>query len=399
MPASSQLSCALDFLDEYGDVAATRLASPEAPAFVLRREWAAYLGSLSDDELAQAESAPEAFVLGRSEVPSTLRELARAAREVTRLERLDGGGEFVEVRERLVKERKSKQIAAFVTLIAELGRDASRLVDVGSGMGHLSRVASGHLSRDALGLEREPRLVELASALASGSAAAYRVADAFDGTLAFESGELALGLHACGEVTDVALVAAAAVGARVAFVSCCLQKLRGTDRPALSMEARARGFSLRREVLGLSNLFGRAQGIEAPQAASLAAREARHSLRLLLAARGLATAAGEEMRGVNRRRARRGFATLARETLSVRGLSPPTEGELASFEARGREEFARMRRWALPRSLVSRAVECAVAFDRAAFLRERGYDVRVVEAFPVEVSPRNVALVGGRALG
>jgi len=391
------LSRALEFLEEYADVVVGRVASVSPPAFVEARGWAAFLGALSESDLERAETDAAAFLLSARDAPPSLRRFVAASVEVTRLERLEPEERPVSKRERQVKQRKSSQIEALVSLLKGLAAEVDRIVDVGTGMGHLSRIASERWQRGALGLDCNPRLLASAIALAEGTRASYRVVDAFEGPLPVCKQDLVLGLHACGEVTDVALAAAVGVGARVAFVSCCLQKVRSGERTALSRFAQDRGFVLSRDVLGLSNLLGRAEGIEVAQAISLEAREARHALRLMLEARGVATLPGEEMRGVNRRRARRGLPTLAREVFAARGLVPPSDAELTRFEGTARVEFARMRRWAVPRTLVARAIECVVALDRAAFLEENGYSVRVVEAFSAALSPRNVALVGAPA--
>lgn len=393
-PSEHALLRALAFLEAHADVVATRIASGTRPAFIEARGWGTYLDALSHDDLERAETNPFGFFEAASDAPPSLRAFARTARALTVLDRAEPLDDHGRLRARLLKERKSSQIAGLLALIEELGGTPLRLVDVGSGMGHLSRIASERLRRDAVGLDWNERLLDTARDLAAGTSATYRVADALEGPLPIERSDLVLGLHACGEVTDVALEAAAEVGAQVAFVSCCLQKVRTGMRPALSRTGQARGFDLSREVLGLSNLFGRAEGIEVAQAKSLEAREARHALRLLLDTRGVITRPGEEMRGVNRRRARHGIETLARDVCAVRGLEAPTAEELARAAESARVEFARMRRWGIPRTLVARVIECAVAFDRAEYLRERGYHVRVVEAFSADTSPRNVTLLG-----
>ncbi len=388
---------ALAFLEEYADVVAGRVVAVSPPPFVEGRGWATFLSGLSPLDLERAETDAAAFLQNAGGAPRSLRSFAAMASEVSRLERLGSEERFVPVRERFVKDRKSGQIEALVGILSGLAAEVGRVVDVGSGMGHLSRIASERWQRGALGLDWNERLLASATALAAGTRAEYRVIDALDGPLPLRKEDLVLGLHACGEVTDVALKAAGAVGARVAFVSCCLQKVRSGERRALSRLGADHNFVLSREVLGLSNLLGRAEGIEVAQAISLEAREARHALRLMLEARGVATLPGEEMRGVNRRRARRGLPTLAREVFAARGLVSPSDAELTRFEGTARVEFARMRRWAVPRTLVARAIECVVALDRAAFLEENGYSVRVVEAFSTALSPRNVALVGAPA--
>jgi hypothetical protein len=133
-------------------------------------------------------------------------------------------------------------------------------------------------------------------------------------------------------------------------------------------------------------------GVETSLAATLAAREARHALALLLARRGLVVAPGEEMRGLNRRRARRGLAEIAPAALALRDEPPPTAAELAAASADARRDYARMRRLSLPRALLARLCEVALVLDRAAALVEAGHAARVGVAFDVAVSPRNLLL-------
>jgi hypothetical protein len=44
--------------------------------------------------------------------------------------------------------------------------------------------------------------------------------------------------------------------------------------------------------------------------------------------------------------------------------------------------------------MLGRVLEIFLALDRAMFLLAAGYEVRVVELFPVGISPRNIAVLG-----
>jgi hypothetical protein len=180
----------------------------------------------------------------------------------------------------------------------------------------------------------------------------------------------------------------------VALVSCCLQKIDGPSRAPLSAAAQAAGLVLPREALGLSNLTTRIVGVEASLAEMLEARRHRHALGRLLRARGVSITPGEEMRGINRRRAREGLAELSARALALRGLAPATEAEIEEHEAEGAIEFGRIRRWTLPRAMLARPLEIAVVLDRAAALEERGYAARVAQVFEAEATPRNLAILG-----
>ena len=145
-------------------------------------------------------------------------------------------------------------------------------------------------------------------------------------------------------------------------------------------------------MLGLANLTSQAVGVEASLTDNLRGRETRLALRRLLEARALTVAAGEEMRGVNRRRAHAGFAELAERVLAARHLPPPTPAELRFHADGAAREHAAIRRLSLPRNLLARLVELTVVLDRAALLEERGQHVLVAELFEQRVTPRNTVL-------
>jgi hypothetical protein len=116
-------------------------------------------------------------------------------------------------------------------------------------------------------------------------------------------------------------------------------------------------------------------------------------LRRLLQARGLSIGAGEETRGINRRRAHTGFAELARTVLAARQLPSPTPAELRFHEDGAEREHAATRRLSLPRNLLARLVEVTIVLDRAALLEERGLTVLVAELFERRVTPRNTVVL------
>jgi hypothetical protein len=208
--------------------------------------------------------------------------------------------------------------------------------------------------------------------------------------LELDAGDLAVGLHACGELGDHLVGAVAVSRCDVALVSCCLQKTSAARRVPLSLAGRV--LDLRRGALGLANLSAREEGVEASSSQNLRAREARLALRYLLRARGLDIGAGVEMRGVNRRRAQAGFADLATHALALRGLPPPTALELRSLGDAARRDHAVIRRLSLPRDLLARLIELAVVRDRAAALEERGHAVAVAQLFEQRVTPRNTVI-------
>jgi SAM-dependent methyltransferase len=373
--------------------------TPVPPLWCSERGWVEFLLTLGDDDLSASESGGFATLLGaRANAPADLRELALQVQRCTRLPAL-GTSDFVLPLAALrgVGARKRGQLAALLGALPPLAANAERIVDVGAGQGHLSRLASELFRRRTLALDRDTTLLRAGGERSDqrarrGGTLDVRFVEANIGLqpLELQASDLAVGLHACGELGDRLVVAAAAARCDVALVSCCLQKTSAAHRLPLSRGAR--GFEIRRGVLGLTNLTTREDGVEASLAENLRAREARLALRYLLQARGLPLNAGEEMRGVNRRRAQTGFADLAEHALALRQLPAPSALELRSFADVARRDYAVMRRLSLPRSLLARLIELAVVRDRAAALEECGQAVSVAQLFEQHLTPRNTVL-------
>lgn len=371
-----------------------RVSDPIVPAWCASRGWDAFLLGLTREQVEACEAGPATWLRDCAQAPTTLRELARAVIDVTAVPDLGARALQSQLAMTSVRERKRIQIRALVEALRFVATRSDRVVDVGCGAGHLTRIVAQQWERGAVGLERNHDLVAQAAELARLAQVEFQVCDVFQQQIAVHPGDFVVGLHACGEVADIGLRAAASAGASAAFVSCCLQKVRGDVRPALSQQGQRGQLNLSRDVLGLSNLSSRRMGVEVPLDETMRARRVRLALRLLLQHRGAALAPGDEMRGLNRRRARKGFDDVARDALAMRGLPPATPLELQQAEADAREQFEVIRRLSIPRNMLARLVECAIVFDRAAFLHESGYDVAVASVFDEDVSPRNLAVVG-----
>jgi SAM-dependent methyltransferase len=394
-----QLANVLSVLEPVLDIVDAPVDDTAPPAWCSQRGWLEFLLALGDDELAHSESGGFAALLAeRPDAPAALRELAVRVQHCTRLPALDTSDLALPVAGlRGVRERKRGQLAALLGALSPLAASAERIVDVGSGRGHLSRLASELFRRQTLALDRDPSLLrsgnertEERSSRVGTLDVRFVEANIGEQPLELERRDLAVGLHACGELGDRLVLAAAAARCDVALVSCCLQKTSAARRLPLSLAAR--GFSIRKSTLGLTNLSTRAGGVEATLADNLRAREARLGLRYLLRARGLDLAPGEEMRGVNRRRAQTGLAQLATHALALRQLPPPSAHELLTCGEAARRDHAIIRRLSLPRSLLARLIELAIVHDRACALEERGQSVVVAQLFAEHLTPRNTAL-------
>jgi SAM-dependent methyltransferase len=375
------------------------------PAWCADRGWVDFLLALSDDELRRCEA--EGLSERASELPDappSLVALALAVVASTTLPRLDGDRRAAPPSAlRSVSERKREQLAALLGAVGEMAARAARIVDVGAGEGHFTRLAAELFDREALGIERNVVRVASANARAesraneidaTGSVARFVALDACREPLGFARDDLAVGLHACGEVGDHLISAAMEARCEVALVSCCLQKISGPTRAPLSRAAA--DLILRKDTLGLTNLTAQPVGIEASIDATIAARQVRFALLRLLRGRGVALAPGEEMRGINRRRAHRGLRDVAERALAQRGLPSPTDAEIAHHEGEARRLYGVIRRLALPRSMLARLVEVAVVLDRAAALAESGARITVATFVERAVTPRNIVILAER---
>lgn len=392
MRCSEQLESVLAVLLPLLDIIEAPVTTPEVPAWCRTRAWDRFLLGVTDEQLVLFESHGVGADWGLDAAPFSLVHLARHVRELTTLPTWSIEPRVLpDATVRGVRARKREQLSLLLGAVDRIACGSGRVVDVGAGSGHLTRMIAGVQGRSSLGIERDPARVAAARARLDPSVpgAAYQLADV-DSTLRLEEGDLVVGLHACGSLSDQIVLAAARAQCSAFVVSCCYQKIKGEQRSPLSRAAV--GFSLSRSALGLANLSSRPDGVESSLQENLAARERRYALRRLLQARGQELAAGAEMRGINRRQARGSYADLVARALALRGMAASTEPELLLHEQASRHEFARMRRLSLPRNLLSRLVEVALVLDRGAALEESGASVRVGCLFPPAVSPRNLGL-------
>lgn len=397
--ASQSLARALCVLRPVLDIVDQAASESDGVEWCRRRGWHEFLLALSDSELASAEERGLSLaLLEQRAAPATLLELVRDVERATRLPRVVAPElPLPAAALRGVSARKREQLAALLAALSPLAARAARIVDVGAGSGHLSRLAAELFERETLGVDRDVERNQAASARAEARARdvgklklSFLLADACVESPAYAASDLLIGLHACGELGCRLTLAAARAGADLVLISCCLQKIRAEARRGLS---RAGGeLVLRRAALGLTNLSAGADGVETSLREALRAREARFALRQLLRARGVTLSAGEEMRGINRRRAHSGLGELATRALAARALAPASPREIADHEEQAKRDYGVVRRLSLPRNLLSRLVELAVVLDRAAALEERGHAVRVATFCERRVTPRNLAL-------
>jgi SAM-dependent methyltransferase len=377
-----------DILDE-------RVDGAEPPRWCTERGWGEFLLGLSEQDLATAERAGFDGVLrGSQGAPAELRALAEAVAQATRIDwpPPDMGDRQPPIM-RSVPARKRAQLRPLLAACSEFMHDCSRVVDVGAGRGALTRLIATELGKETVGLEREAQRVQEARRLAEGTGAQFLELDVVSTELGLHPTDFVIGLHACGEAGDALVREACRARSCFGLLSCCLQKIHKAERAPLSAHGARLGLVFKKPMLGLSNLVSREQGVESSLEETLAARQARLALRILLRGRGIDVQSGAELRGMHRRHAHRGFASIAERALELRGLPNPSASELEQAAQQAEREFAAVRRLSLPRNMLAAVVELSVVLDRAAAALEHGYEVRVHRLLDDAITPRNLLVV------
>lgn len=359
-----------------------------APTWAIERGWGAWLAALPVPTLERLEVEGLAHLARAVGAPGSLTALAERVAQASDLEQLSSGGGGAPTHR--VGARKRQQVSAFAAGVAQRFAQITRVVDVGAGHGHLTRHLADALGVEALGLERNPALVDTARALADGRACFVAV-DLFADTPTLGRRDLLVGLHACGALSDRLVTLGVAAGSGVAFASCCLHKCGAGGRAPLMPDPTG-ALTIPRAALGLANIATGAHGVETTLRKNVAARARRAGLRWVLRQRGLTPREGDEMHGLNRRRAHRPFAELVAGALRLRGLPAATPAELVAAEEAGRRENVQVRRWAVARRMFGRPLEIYINLDRAMALATAGYQVDIGTLWPVEVSPRNLGV-------
>ncbi|MCC6647547.1 MAG: methyltransferase [Polyangiaceae bacterium] len=374
------------------DVIDERATGDRPPAWCDALGYTRFLDALSDDEVTLGERDGLGAVLAaRPDSPAGLTALAREVEEACALPPPPLPAALPPMRG--ASDRKVAQIARLVGLLT-LRAPRARIVDVGAGHGQLTRALASLTGLPTIGWERDAGRVAVARARAGEGGPAFVERDAAALQGALRPSDVVVGLHACGAVGEIVFEAAGRVGAGVVWVGCCPQKRQGPRAPMSRVEGVSPGaLTLPRSVLGLANVRRGDEGVEEDLATRGRARLSRIALGALLSRAGIALAPGEEMRGLNRRRATGRLDDLARAAFGLRGLPPPSDLDVAEATREAEVTHARRRRWELPRTMLGRLVEVWIAHDRAGHLAALGRSVEVRRVFDERESPRDVVVL------
>ncbi|TBU78894.1 methyltransferase [Phytopseudomonas daroniae] len=296
-----------------------------------------------------------------------------------------------------VPGRKWQQIRAFTDSL-QFHQAPQHWLDWCAGKGHLGRVLA-HNGQALTCLEYDPALVASGSDLSQrlGITAQHIGQD----VLASNAAERILAehspvaLHACGDLHVRLMQLASTAGCQqLAIAPCCYNRTAATTYQALSTAALGSRLSLSLDDLGLPMS-------ETVTAGNRVRQQRDHSMAWRLAFDLLQ----RELRGVDEYLPtpslpsawlKKSFADYCHALAELKGLPPPGERDWPSLETAGWQRLAEVRNLELLRGLFRRPLELWLVLDRALYLQEQGFDVRLGQFCPTHLTPRNLLLLAER---
>ncbi|GLX12397.1 hypothetical protein Pstr01_06360 [Pseudomonas straminea] len=297
-----------------------------------------------------------------------------------------------------VPGRKWQQIRAFGGSLG-FAQQPQHWLDWCAGKGHLGRVLA-HAGQKLTCLEYDPALV------ASGAELSCRLgitaqhieqdvlAEAAAAQLYAEHSPVAL--HACGDLHVRLMQLASAAGCRqLAIAPCCYNRVAAANYQPLSTTAQGSPLRLSLDDLALpmSETVTAGNRVRQQRDQSMAWR-----LAFDLLQRGL--------RGVNTYLPtpslppawlKKPFSDYCRDLAELKQLPAVGEHDWQRLEAAGWQRLAEVRNLELVRGLFRRPLELWLVLDRALYLQEQGYAVRLGQFCTAHLTPRNLLLLAERA--
>ncbi|MFS1290753.1 methyltransferase [Pseudomonas piscis] len=352
---------------------------------------------LRQRSLADAETAhnhPEQL-----DAPAPFAQLAAQSRALAELAELPAN-DLPAMRARLnvdVPGRKWQQIEAFAARL-QFDQAPAHWLDWCSGKGHLGRrlLQPGQCLTC---LEYDPALVASGEQLSRhhGLAASHVQQDVLADTVAAQlaAGHSPVALHACGDLHVRLMQLASQAGCRqLAIAPCCYNRTSTSQYQGLSTAGQASVLQLSLDDLGLPMS-------ETVTAGARVRRQRDQSMAWRLGFDLLQ----RQLRGVDdylptpslpSHWLDKPFAEYCRDLAALKKL--PTIGvqDWPALEAAGWQRLAQVRNLELLRGLFRRPLELWLVLDRALFLQQQGYQVRLGTFCPAHLTPRNLLLLAQR---
>ncbi|WP_070884586.1 methyltransferase [Pseudomonas argentinensis] len=296
-----------------------------------------------------------------------------------------------------VPGRKWQQIRAFGDSLG-FAQTPQHWLDWCAGKGHLGRVLA-HGGQKLTCLEYDPALVASGAALSQrlGITAQHIEQDvlAADAATRLHAEHSPVALHACGDLHLRLMHLASAAGCRqLAIAPCCYNRVARADYQPLSTAAQGSPLRLSLDDLALpmSETVTAGNRVRQQRDQSMAWRLAFDLLQ-------------RELRGVDAYLPmpslppawlKKPFADYCRDLAALKQLSTAGERDWQRLEATGWQRLAEVRNLELVRGLFRRPLELWLVLDRALYLQEQGYAVRLGQFCAPHLTPRNLLLLAER---
>lgn len=355
---------------------------------------ASWLRARSLDEAEAAHNQPHLLA-----APSPFPELAAQAQALSQLPDLpQHAGKALPARFSVdVPGRKWQQIEAFASCLS-FSHAPQHWLDWCAGKGHLGRL----LAQDGSALtclEHDPHLVEDGASLSHklGIQARHLQQDvlADDASQQLRAAHSPVALHACGDLHVRLLQLASQAGCRQLAVSpCCYNRTRAATYQPLSAQAAQAQLQLSRDDLALPLS-------ETVTASARTRRQRDQSMAWRLGFDLLQ----RQLRGVDEYLPtpslapvwlQTSFAEFCHHLAALKQLPAPGLQPWQKLEQQGWQRLAEVRNLELLRGLFRRPLEVWLLLDRALFLQEQGYRVRLGQFCPAQLTPRNLLLLAER---
>ncbi|MHA6494973.1 methyltransferase [Pseudomonas borbori] len=303
-----------------------------------------------------------------------------------------------------VPGRKWLQIKAFAASL-QFARPTQRWLDWCAGKGHLGRVLA-YDSRPLTCLEQDPALVldgqRISRRLHLDAQHLCQDVLADDAGARLAADHTAVALHACGDLHVRLLQLASEVGCRqLAVAPCCYNRISTSHYQPLSVAAQGSALQLSLDDLAL------------PLTETVTAGARVRQQRDLSMARRLAfDLLQRRLRGIDEYLPTPSLAAswlkkpfadyclhlASSQELDMQNAQGKSQAapDWLQLEADGWQRLAQVRNLELVRGLFRRPLELWLLLDRALYLQEQGYQVRLGMFCPGTLTPRNLLLLAER---
>lgn len=208
----------------------------------------------------------------------------------------------------------------------------------------------------------------------------------------FNSSTHAVALHACGDLHVKMLhYATSSHAAAISFSPCCYHLIRDNEYHAMSKVAAQSDLQLTRRELRLP-LQETVTGGERVR------RQRQQEMVYRLGFDALVSQVGHQagyipIPSIQKSKLNQGFAEFCQWAAQEKNIAMDfTHVDLAHFESLGYQRFWQMERISLVQDGFRRLLELWLVLDKALYLQEQGYQVRVSEFCDRKATPRNLVV-------